>query len=182
MTNSPELVILDVGHGNCAVLLDSGAITVIDCAPGNALSDLLDQLEIREVHTILISHADSDHVGGLAGLLLKDDVDVRNVYLNQDTTKKTKTWSGLRRALKIAKRRSGTRVHPNLSTDLSEALHSGQIEIEVLAPESILTLGGVGERDDKGRVVTSNSMSVVLGLMHKGQRVVLFAGDVDEIG
>lgn len=62
------------------------------------------------------------------------------------------------------------------------SFRSGEVEIEVLAPDSILLLGGVGERDDKGRVVTSNSMSVVLGLTHRGHRVALLTGDVDEVG
>lgn len=182
MTDSPELVVLDVGHGSCAVLFDTDATTVVDCAPGSALPDLLDQLQVCEIHHVLISHADSDHIGGLAGLLLKGEVDVRNVYLNPDLSKKTKAWAGLRRALRMARERSGTRVHPSLASDLSGTLRSGQVEIEVLAPDAILALGGVGGRDEEGRIVTTNSMSAVLGFVHRGHRVALLAGDVDEFG
>lgn len=32
MMASPKIMILDVGHGNCSILLDDD-MTVIDCAP-----------------------------------------------------------------------------------------------------------------------------------------------------
>ena len=31
MRDLPELLILDVGHGNCAILRDTMAVTIIDC-------------------------------------------------------------------------------------------------------------------------------------------------------
>ncbi len=37
MMDLPELIVLDVGHGNCAILLDTKAVTVIDCPPAITL-------------------------------------------------------------------------------------------------------------------------------------------------
>lgn len=34
MMDSPELIILDVGHGNCALIRDANDAMVIDCPPG----------------------------------------------------------------------------------------------------------------------------------------------------
>jgi hypothetical protein len=43
MMDLPELIILDVGHGNSAVLRDGASVVVIDCAPGSTLLDTLIQ-------------------------------------------------------------------------------------------------------------------------------------------
>ena len=49
MMDLPELIILDVGHGNCAILLDTKAVTVIDCPPAITLLDTLERLGIRTI-------------------------------------------------------------------------------------------------------------------------------------
>ena len=66
MMDLPELIVLDVGHGNCAVLRDREAVTVIDCPPpATTLVETLEVLDINIIDQILISHADIDHAGGL---------------------------------------------------------------------------------------------------------------------
>ena len=57
MMTLPELIILDVGHGGCAILKDTNDAVIIDCAPGSTLIETLDHLKIREISSILISHA-----------------------------------------------------------------------------------------------------------------------------
>jgi hypothetical protein len=39
--NRPSLVVLDVGHGNAAVLLDTKGVVVIDAGRGGCLIDFL---------------------------------------------------------------------------------------------------------------------------------------------
>ena len=58
----PNLTILDVGHGNAAVLADTGGVVVIDCGKGGTLLDYLETVGIKKVDVLLISHADSDHI------------------------------------------------------------------------------------------------------------------------
>lgn len=65
----PELIILDVGHGSCALLRETNSTIVIDCGPNATLIDVLDHLNIRDISTILISHADQDHIGGVIDIL-----------------------------------------------------------------------------------------------------------------
>ena len=76
----------------------------------------------------------------------------------------------------------GTEVYPSLTSSLSRKIRSGQIEIEILAPSSAVSLGGAGGQDLEGRNLTSNSMSVVIGLMDHSYRVALLPGDMDEVG
>ncbi len=175
----PELIILDVGHGNCAVLQDKNVVTVIDCPPNTVLVETLEQLGIDVVEQVLISHADIDHIGGLQNLLGR--VAVHNVYINPDADKKSDAWITVRRFLGAAKK-FGTRIRPSLTSDLSKLIPSSQVEIEIIAPSEMLALGGSGGLDLKGRKLSSNSLSVVIGLVHKDYRVVLLAGDIDELG
>ncbi len=175
----PELIVLDVGHGNCAILRDTDAITMIDCPRNAGLIRILRRLDIYTIDNVLISHADVDHAGGLPNLL--DKVIVRNIYINPDATKDGKVWNGIQIALDIAED-SKTTVNMSLTTGLSKKICSGQVEIEVLAPSSGVASGGAGGRDPEGRKQYSNSMSVVIGLTHNSHRFALLPGDIDEVG
>jgi beta-lactamase superfamily II metal-dependent hydrolase len=179
MIELPELIILDVGHGNCAILKDTEAVTVIDCPPTSTLLDTLAYLGIDVIHQVLISHADYDHAAGLPVLLRATTV--RNVYINPDANKKSKTWQEIRHALELAHEK-GTLVHPSLTSNLSKKISSGQVEIEILAPSLGVALGGSGGQDLAGRKLTSNAMSAVIGLVHDTHRIALLPGDMDEVG
>ncbi len=182
MIDLPELLILDIGHGNCAILQDADTVTVIDCPPSATVVEVLERQGIDTVDNILISHSDVDHAGGLPNLLKK--VFVRNVYVNPDADKrkaKGNLWKGVRIALGLAEER-GTIVHPSLTTSLSQKFNSGQVAIEILSPSSITALGGIGGDDLDGRTQNSHSMSVVIGLVHDSYRVALLPGDMDENG
>ena|SRR2546425_11512906 len=113
----PELIVLDVGHGNCAILRDTDAITMIDCPRNAGLIRILRRLDIYTIDNVLISHADVDHAGGLPNLL--DKVIVRNIYINPDATKDGKVWNGIQIALDIAED-SKTTVNMSLTTGLSK--------------------------------------------------------------
>lgn len=179
MMHLPELIILDVGHGNCAILQDGNEVTVIDCPPPSLLVDMLDRLGIDTIDHVLISHSDLDHAGGLPNLL--DKVSVRNIYINPDANNKSKMWIDIRIALELAED-GGTQIHTSLTAKLSKKISSGEVEIEILAPSSGVALGGVGGLDLAARNQTSNTMSVVIGLIHNSFRVALFPGDMSEQG
>jgi beta-lactamase superfamily II metal-dependent hydrolase len=178
----PEFFILDVGHGNCAVLHDTAGTTVIDCAPGATLREALRQIGVNRISLVLISHADEDHVGGLIGLLTDPELTIEHVYLNPDAIKQTKIWGDVKSALADARRRNETHIHAHLTSDLTGSLDKGEVHVEVLAPTPELALCGAGGRDLEGHKLTSNSMSAVIRLVYKERKVVLLTGDVDAIG
>ncbi len=178
MVSLPELIILDVGHGNCAILRDTKAVTVIDCGhDGLRLVKILMRLNVNAVDHVIISHADRDHSGGLIELL--ERFPVRHLYLNADASKKSKAWQDIALALDIAEI-SGTEIHIGLTSQLSKKIISGEVEIEILAPSASLTAIGPGGAYPGGRSLDSNTMSVVIGLIHKSRRVALLPGDMDE--
>lgn len=179
---SPELIILDVGHGNCAILRDTDGVIVIDCAVGATLIETLERLEIREIAHVIISHADEDHIAGIITLLLNKNIRVNNIYLNSDASKRTEIWRGLRIAIKDARERSDIKVFIEITTELTSQLNVGQVNIEILAPTPEIAMSGAGGEDLEGRRLTSNSVSAVIGLIHNSYRVAILAGDIDEVG
>lgn len=179
MTASPEIFVLDVGHGNCIVLLDTEGVTVIDCAPGVTLTLTLEQLGINEISTVLISHADEDHVGGLIAVLQNPGITVQNVYINPDQVKDTDIWKDVLSVLRDARRTKNTKINTSLTSELADSLDHGRVHLEVKGPSPELVLGRV---DPKGRRVTSNSRSAVIRMVHEGRPFMLTTGDVDGIG
>lgn len=182
MMDLPELIILDVGHGNCALIRDANDAMVIDCPPGGTLAETLEHLSIKEILHILISHSDADHIGGIIDLLSNEDIKIHNVHINPDAIKKSAIWLDLRIALKDARQRFGTNISSELTTTKTGSLNIGSVNIEVLAPTPELNLGGAGGTDLQGRRLTSNSISAVIGIVHDSHRVAILAADIDNVG
>ncbi len=182
MMDSPELIILDVGHGNCALIRDTNDVIVIDCPPGGTLAETLEHLSIKEILHILISHSDADHIGGMIDLLANEEIKIHNVHINPDAIKSSDIWLYLRSALKDARQRFGTNVSSELTTTKTGSLNIGSVNIEVLAPTPELILGGAGGTDLQRRRLTSNSISAVIGIVHDFHRVAILAADIDKVG
>jgi competence protein ComEC len=182
MMDSPELIILDVGHGNCAIVRDQESVMIIDCPQGVTLLETLKHLDIKEILHILISHADADHIAGILNLLSNEDFRIHNVHINPDAIKESKIWLDVRTALQDARLRFGTKVSSELTTTKTGSLNIGSVNIEVLAPTPELILGGAGGTDLQGERLTSNSISAVIGIAHDSHRVAILAGDIDDVG
>lgn len=181
MNDFPEMYVLDVGHGNCSILRDTDGVLVFDCAPGATLNDSLFHLGIKEVSAVLLSHADSDHIGGIINLLADPSLIIRNIYVNPDSTKDSDIWKDLRIAVKDAEKR-GTKVTTSLTSSLKDTLSVGQVKVEVLAPSASLILSGPGGSDLSENSLNTNSVSAVVKLSHNSHNVVLLPGDIDLVG
>jgi beta-lactamase superfamily II metal-dependent hydrolase len=182
MMKSPRFIILDVGHGNCAVLLDSNGATVFDCAPGPTLIELLYSLRVSEIASVVISHADADHIGGLIHLLNNTNIKVQQVFLNSDAAKGSQTWQALKASLEDARTRTRLNVRVGLTTERDGSIDTENVRVEILAPSPGLALCNVGDNDFKGRRLTSNSMSAVLKLVYNSNPIALITGDIDDVG
>src|SRR5260370_11154633 len=182
MTTLPELIILDVGRGGCVILKDTKEAVIIDCAPGSTLIETLKHLKIREISSILISHADYDHIGGLISLLSSKEIRIHDLFLNPDVLKETAVWEDLRFAVRDARKRGLIRVHTVLTTEQTGQINTEQVKIEILAPSQELAMSGAGGKDLRGNRLGSNSMSAVISLVHNSHRVAIIPGDIDEVG
>ena len=74
--------ILDVGHGSSTVIEDPGHVSVIDGGPRDTLLRFLTDRNITRVDTVILSHADADHLEGISLLLSNTDFEVGQVFLN----------------------------------------------------------------------------------------------------
>jgi competence protein ComEC len=177
----PTLWVLDVGHGNAAVLIDD-TVVVIDAGPGTTLLEFLSREGITKIGVVLMSHADEDHIKGLVSLLESETVAIETVRVNSDASKGSPTWNDLAYLLDEKNRTGKLRFEVGLTTSQTGKFNTAGIEIEVLAPSPGLAAKGPGSRDHKRRELTSNSMSAVVRLSKHGKPLVLLPGDIDETG
>ncbi len=181
-TRRDLLTILDVGHGNCAVVSAGGRVIVIDTGSGSALQEFLTQTKLRKLHSVVLTHADEDHIGGLVGLISSQVVDVDRVYVNADAVKQSKVWEDLRYVLNRKSNVGKIRLHTALTRADTGQLDVDGTVLEILAPTPYLTMGGPGSVDRKGRRITSNTVSVVIRVKTEAGPVALLASDLDGLG
>lgn len=175
---STKFTVLDIGHGNCSLIESSENFTVIDAAQGSTLLDILESKNIAFIDDLIISHADSDHIGGAIAVLLNDSINVKNVHLNPDGIKKTKVWDDFRAAVKFSREKYATRVHTSINRDTDDIIYN-DYKLEVLSPCPIDCLSGPGTTSINNSRLDANSMSVVLRLIHNGEKIALIPGDMD---
>ena len=182
MSAKRRLAILDVGHGNCAVLVDTKGIVVIDAGSGSGLLEFLAEQKITHVNVVLLSHADKDHIGGLLALLSANTVAIDQIYLNTDSLKASRLWDDLLYELDEARKRGRLAFNVSLVEDASGKYDQGAVRIEILAPSRYLAGKGPGSRDRRRRKLTSNSVSAVVRLSQDGKPIALLPGDIDDVG
>ena len=118
MSTQRYLYILDVGHGNCAVVhCGDAGVVVVDTALGGALCAFLRQQKIERIRTVYLSHADEDHIGGLVALLAAGIVQVERVVVNSDAKKRTAVWDDMAYELDKAHREGRVRLDIGLVAD-----------------------------------------------------------------
>ncbi len=178
----PQLTIIDVGHGNCAVLQDTNGTVIVDTGPGNALLIFLEESGIQHVDVILISHADQDHIAGLIGLLASNQISINRVRLNTDSLKGTDIWDDLVFELDAQDRQGKIDYLPALTSNSREDYSMGEIAIEVLAPSKYLASKGPGSEDRDDKEISSNAISAAIRMTKNDHPVIIFPGDMDEVG
>jgi len=175
-----RLTVLDVGHGNSAVLVADGHNVVFDAGPGSSLLEFLRQANIVEVHEVFVSHADQDHIEGILALL-GENIRIHSVRVNTDSLKESELWNDLLYEIEQRRLAGETRLRIGLTSDL-EPFTFGQVVVTVLGPSPYLAGRGPGSTDNDGRAINSNSSSAVLRVGASGERGVLFTGDLDGVG
>lgn len=177
-----KLCIVDVGHGNCAVVTDrNGEVVVIDAGLRNGLLEFLRNHGIVLIRTVYLSHADEDHIGGLINVLAAGTVRIGRVVLNGDASKGTKVWGDLLLALRCAER-DGAIERWKVGLTKGERENLSDVVVAVLAPSQYLAAKAVAGEDRQGRRISSNTMSAVIRVDAHGQPVALLAGDIDGVG
>lgn len=179
---SRSISILDVGHGNGAVLVDDNGVVVIDAGPGSALLEFLRHEGIDRINVLLISHADKDHTEGIIALLTSKEVLIDHIRLNSDALKGSALWDDLLWELNEGHLAGRVDFDVSLTTKNTGEFDQGSVQVEILAPNLYVAAKGPGGIDRHGRTLTTNSASAVIRLVYNGSPIVLFPGDIDDVG
>lgn len=156
------LTIIDVGHGNSAVLTCSDTVVIIDAGSKGSLLEYLLQQDIETIDTVLISHADEDHLGGLAALISSDRFHINHIRVNTDSLKSSTTWDDILYALSKMNNTGDLDFEPALTRNDEIILDDGTILVDVLGPSTYLAGKGPGGTDRHGRKLHTNSVSAVV--------------------
>jgi competence protein ComEC len=177
----PNFYIVNVKHGNSAVLIDTKGIVIVDAGNGSNLLEFLLSKKITVIDVLLLSHSDSDHIGGVMALLDSGIVDIKNIYINPDAIKNSEIWDSLVWTLYNCDKDNKINFQPSITPDLTGTINQGMVNIEILAPNKYLVAKGSGGNDRDKRKITTNSISAVVRLIYKENPIILLAGDIDKI-
>jgi beta-lactamase superfamily II metal-dependent hydrolase len=182
-------VLVDVGHGSCAVVESSGEICIVDAPQGGFAKRFLeDRYPSRgrlDLKYAIESHGHVDHARGLLNLVTDERINITTFLLNPahrrtQQGRPTKFEEEMNAALLIG-RRQGTSVVTAVTSDSHPSLMLGDLRMSVLWPSGPAAQLGVGGNTEFGRL-TLNSLSVVLRVESQSGFSVLLPGDVDAIG
>ncbi|MCX6344316.1 MAG: MBL fold metallo-hydrolase [Armatimonadetes bacterium] len=177
-----KVTILDVGHGNCALISDSAGSIVIDGGSHQTLLQYLESANINMIDDVIISHADADHIGGLIDVFLKSKIVVKRVFVNPDALRTTNMWAELRLALSVRLKNKTTEIHTELTSNVSSILTRKSLTVEVLYPSPISAMSGIGGADLDGKINDPNTMSAVVRVIADTGLSLLLPGDIDDVG
>ena len=181
--NNRTITILDVGHGNSTIIKDESGIVIIDAGTKSTLLEYLLDQEIEHIDTILISHADQDHIGGIVAILSSGKFGIGKVRLNTDSLKGTDAWDDLLYELDRMGIESGLDFRPSLTINDIDEYNLTGYKIQILGPSNYLASKGPGSKDHQDRKITTNSISAVIRILDdKDIPILLIPGDVDDIG
>ena len=125
--------ILDVGQGQCIAVLSGKQAALIDCGGLGTLDDagesaaaFLNSRGYRTVHTLVLTHTDTDHVNGIPMLL--ELMKVERILLPANTDAESETLEQIR----ACAQRHGTRLE---RLDADETFTVGGAEFRAFAPD-----------------------------------------------
>ena len=155
----------DVGQGDGIILRTPTKETIV--VDGGPRQDFVQEVDShipvtdRNIDLLVVSHADADHITGLAALV--ESGRVRNALINRDSTKQTKIYQRLLTALE--------QQHVNVIEARAGQQYSfGEVQVRVLWPtETSLT-----SRKE------SNEKSIVLRVSY-GSQDILLTGDAPSL-
>lgn len=76
-----DVLVLDVGQGECVILASGGEFALVDCGSanswydaGNLANQYLRSMGCEKLNHLILTHWDSDHMNGTTGLLTRMDI------------------------------------------------------------------------------------------------------------
>lgn len=156
-----DILVLDVGQGQCVLLKSGDEFVLVDCGSGNSWMDAGDiaaqQLRAMgcdRLDYLLLTHYDTDHVSGITGLMAR--MDVKTILLPPDEDD-----AGLQSIILDAAQRSGVHVE---TIRRQRHITFGETTLTVYPP--------LGEKEDNERGLAAFAMT--------GTDSILITGDMSQ--
>jgi competence protein ComEC len=179
-----SLTVLDVGHGSSTIVSDAGKVVIIDTADRTRIQGYLQQSAITDIELIVISHSDQDHIGGLLNLLSDERYSIKRLVINSDSIKDSSLWEDIRFLVDEQEREGKIVIDVAVATPKGSDWQkvTDDLNIEVVSPTRAMLLSGAGQSMPKDeRKLTTNSVSVVVRVVYRGEPIALVTGDMDSI-
>lgn len=157
VTEELEIHFIDVGQGDCTLLLCGGEAMLIDAGDNDQGTKIQSYLQKRNVETlkyVVCTHPDEDHIGGMDVILYKFDCET--IFMT-DEEKDTNTY---RDVVDTMENRGYQRTLP----EVGQQYFLGDAVFTILAPTELSS--------------DSNNNSIALLLVH-GDNRFLFTGDAE---
>lgn len=155
-SNDARVTFLDVGHGLAVLVEDDGHRVLFDTGPPDGSVALALPPEVGRLDAVLLSHADADHVGGLATVLDRFPPDTLLADID--------TIEDVRRRLPAATTVAGT------AFDIGDRIRlSDRTTIEVLSPP-VASRASAHDSDNDGSMVI---------LITVGAKRILVTADIE---
>ena len=152
---------LDVGEGDCTLLVSGGSTVLVDAGTPEGAPALVRELKslgVRRLDAVIATHPHADHIGGMEEVIRGVDIGTFLLsYMPEDKTPTTKTYTGMLTALV-------DREVPVRDVKPGETYTLGDAAVEILGP--------AGEFDDM------NNQSVVCRVTCNGKRFLMM-GDAE---
>ncbi len=179
----PYIAVLDVGHGNCAVIVADERVTVVDAGDkAGTLREFLLEQGITRVDAIVLSHADADHIAGVLRVLSKPEIDVRAVYVNPAPGRTTTAWGDLVTAARRRENAGVSLIAGTVDQNLNARLNGPTVTYEILAPTAADVVDQKMASQPSGTIANTNTLSAVVRVRSHGRAVALLCGDIDRLG
>ncbi len=157
-----EVHFIDVGQGDCALIISEGETLLIDVgerAYAENVCSYLQEHNIEKIDCMVFSHTHSDHMGGAS--VIVDNFDVGKIIVPKMPDDMTPTTKFYERFIASVEKK-GLKLTAAKVGDMYEI---GECDFEIIAP--------VEDYDDL------NNFSVA-GILKHGENSFLFTGDVEK--
>lgn len=153
-----EVHFIDVGQGDATLIICDGHAMLIDAgdySKGTAIQNYLQKQKVKKLDYLILTHPDSDHIGGAPVIITKFEID--KVFVS-NYEKDNKTYLKLIQALDNKRLKYTT-------PEVGQRYFLGAAEITILAPNDTYD--------------NPNDASVAL-IVQNGENRFLFTGDAGE--
>lgn len=153
-----EVHFIDVGQGDSTLIICDGHAMLIDAgdySKGTAIQNYLQKQKVKKLDYLILTHPDSDHIGGAPVIISKFEID--KVFVS-NYEKDNKTYQKLIQALDNKRLKYTT-------PEVGAQYVLGTAEITILAPNSTYD--------------NPNDASIAL-MVRNGENKFLFTGDAGE--